>query len=161
MTKRKSPVFVKILACLLLLGSLACLFLPQLPWMKLSADVSAPSLGPEPVRMNPGELIQNFAGMDAKAVKDTILANVSQAGLPVDTASLSILVDRVLDGHFRLLDFPALCGEIGTLCRDLQRPDVGQTLDTATMVREEKVSLIIFSAICVSFWRGVVRVSYP
>ena len=138
MPKRKSPVFVKIIACLLLLGSFACFFLPQLPWLKLSADV-----GPDKVRMNPGELIQAFTGMDAKAAKDMALERMSSLGLPLDTASLSSLLDRVLDGHFRLLDFPLLCGEIGVLCRDLQRPDVGRQLDTARLVLWIVIGLLV------------------
>ena len=49
--QRKSPAAVKVIACLLLLGSLACF---MLPWLKLSADT-----GPDRLRMSPGELLQN------------------------------------------------------------------------------------------------------
>ena len=128
--KRKSPLFVKILACLLLLGSFAA-FYPS--WLKLSADVASPNLGPEPVRMSPGEIIQNFTGMDAAAVKDAAAVGLSSSGVPMDAAVLNDLLDRTLDGHFNLPGLAFLCRDLGELCTAFQRPDVGQLLSKANL----------------------------
>ncbi len=123
--KRKSPVFVKILACLLLLGSFASFLLP---WMKLSTDV-----GPDQVRMSPGEIIQNFLGQDAETTKHAALEGLRAAGMgdPVTAKAAWSLLDRILDGRFRPLDLSELCRDGATLCRSFQRPDVAQTLDLA------------------------------
>ncbi len=121
-TKRKSPVGVKIIACLLLLGSLASLLLP---WMKLAAEV-----GPDQTRMSPGELIQNFAGLDAAAVLDSVRSELTAAGVELDLGALSDLLHRVLDGRF-------LPHEMGIACRDLsdifwtaRRADLANTMET-------------------------------
>lgn len=121
-TKRKSPVGVKIIACLLLLGSLASL---ALPWMKLAAEV-----GPNQTRMSPGELIQNFAGLDAAAVLDSVRSELTAAGVELDLGALSDLLHRVLDGRF-------LPHEMGIACRDLsdifwaaRRADLANTMET-------------------------------
>ena len=126
MNKRKSPIGIKIIACLLLLGSLACCLLP---WMKISIDV-----GVEQERMNPGELIQNFTGMDPAAAKDNAIAALRSEGVPFDAEALTRLLDRLLDGHFKLLDFPFFCGDLGSFCRDFQRPELGRSLDTVRLV---------------------------
>lgn len=126
MNKRKSPIGIKIIACLLLLGSLACCLLP---WMKISIDV-----GVEQERMNPGELIQTFLGMDAAAAKDNAIAALRGEGVPFDAEALTRLLDRLLDGHFKLPDFPSFCGELGSFCRDFQRPELGRSLDTVRLV---------------------------
>ena len=81
MNKRKSPIGIKIIACLLLLGSLACCLLP---WMKISIDV-----GVEQERMNPGELIQTFLGMDAAAAQDNAIAALRGEGVPFDAEALT------------------------------------------------------------------------
>lgn len=128
--KRKSPLFVKILACLLLLGSFAA-FYPS--WLKLSADVVSPNLGPEPVRMNPGEIIQNFTGMDSEAVKDAARTGLSSSGVQMDAAVLDDLLDRSLDGHFNLPGLAFLCRDLGVLCSALQRPDVGLQFSQAQL----------------------------
>ena len=128
--KRKSPLFVKILACLLLLGSFAA-FYPS--WLKLSADVASPNLGPEPVRMSPGEIIQNFTGMDAAAVKNAAAVGMISSGVQMDTAVLNDLLDRTLDGHFNLPGLAFLCRDLGELCTAFQRPDVGQLLSKANL----------------------------
>lgn len=126
--KRKSPLFVKILACLLLLGSFAA-FYPS--WMKLSADVVSPNLGPAPVRMNPGEIIQNFTGMDAEAVKSAARVGLSESGAAMDAAMLDDLLDRTLDGHFNLPGLAFLCRDLAELCNAFQRPDVGLSFSQA------------------------------
>lgn len=124
--KRKSPVAVKILACLLLLGSFAAFLLP---WMKLSADV-----GPDKIRMNPGEIIQNFTGMDAAAVKSAARTGLDASGAQMDPTTLDDLLDRVLDGHFTLPGLAQLCRDTGSLCRAFQRPDLGRDLDLCHLV---------------------------
>ncbi len=128
--KRKSPLVVKILACLLLLGSFAA-FVPS--WLKLSADVVSPNLGPDPIRMNPGEIIQNFAGMDAEAVKTAAQTGLDAYGVQMDRLLLNDLLDRLLDGHFNLPGLAFLCRDLGEFCNAYQRPDVGQMLSTAQM----------------------------
>ena len=125
MMKRKSPVFVKILACLLLLGSFASVLLP---WMKLSTDV-----GPDQVRMSPGEIVQNFLGQDAETTKNAAVEGLRLAGTgdPVTVKSATNLLNLALDGRFRPWDLVTLCQDGATLCRSFQRPDVAQTLDLA------------------------------
>lgn len=125
--KSKTPAAVKVLACLLLLGSLASFLLP---WMKLGADVGA-----EPVRMSPGELIQNFAGMDAAAVKTAARTGLAESGVQMDDGTLERLLDLCLDGRFRPYELGLLCKDSGALCDAFQRPDVGRSLDlTGTLV---------------------------
>ena len=123
--KRKSPVFVKILACLLLLGSFASFLLP---WMKLSTDVGA-----DRVRMSPGEILQTFLGQDAETVKFAALEGLRGEGVsdPVSSKATFNLLDLALDGRFRPLDLAELFRDGATLCRSFQRPDVAQTLDLA------------------------------
>lgn len=123
--KRKSPVFVKILACLLLLGSFGAFLLP---WMKLSTDVGA-----DQVRMSPGEIIQNFLGQDAETLKNAAVDGLRLGGMgdPVTVKAATDLLDLALDGRFRPLDLSVLCRDGATLCRSFQRPDVAQTLDMA------------------------------
>ena len=123
--KRKSPVAVKIIACLLLLGSLACFLLP---WMKLAADVGA-----NPVRMSPGEVLQNFAGMDEAAVKTAARTGLTASGVQMEPAALERLLDRTLDGRFRPHDLALLCQDTGKLCDAFQREDLGRSLDLAGM----------------------------
>ena len=124
--KRKSPVFVKILACLLLLGSLASFLLP---WMKLAADV-----GVDQERMSPGELIQNFAGMNAEAVKEAARTGFAVSGAQMDAATLDDLLDRTLDGRFRFHELGILCGDLGCLCRAVGEPEAGHSLDLAKII---------------------------
>ena len=123
--KRKSPVFVKILACLLLLGSFGAFLLP---WMKLSTDVGA-----DQVRMSPGEILQNFLGQDAETLKNAAADALRLGGMgdPVTVKAAADLLDLALDGRFRPLDLSVLCRDGATLCRSFQRPDVAQTLDMA------------------------------
>ncbi len=128
--KRKTPLAVKIIACLLLLGSLAALILPC--WLKLSADV-----GPDQIRMNPGELIQMFSGYDAEAVKSLALSEMQASGMQTGPAVVNDLLDRLLDGHFTLPGMAALCRDLMALSRDpgeLGRsfpPELGDTLNAA------------------------------
>lgn len=123
--KRKSPVFVKFLACLLLLGSFASVLLP---WMKLSTDV-----GPDQVRMSPGEIIQNFLSQDAETVKNAAAEGLRASGIgdPVTVSAATKLLDLALEGRFRPWDLVTLCRDGATLCRSFQRPDVAQPLDLA------------------------------
>lgn len=121
-TKRKSPVGVKIIACLLLLGSLAAL---ALPWMKLAAEV-----GPNQTRMTPGEVIQNFAGLDAAAVLDTVRSELSALGVGPDLSALSDLVHRVMDGRFRPHELGIACRDLASVFRDARRLDLAGTMDT-------------------------------
>ena len=119
--KRESPVGVKIIACLLMLGSLAALLLP---WMKLGADVGA-----NQIRMSPGELIQNFAGMDSSAVKQMAMEEMAASGVQADAGAMNDLMDRLLDGRFRPHELGILCRDVGDLCRAMQRTDLGGTMD--------------------------------
>lgn len=128
--KRESPLAVKIIACLLLLGSFAA-FLPS--WLKLSADVASPNYGPEPIRMSPGEIIQNFVGMDAEAVKSAVWGEMLLNGVQMDRGTMNDLLDRALDGHFNLPGLAFLCRDLGELCDALQRPDLGKTLSQAQL----------------------------
>lgn len=123
--KRKSPVFVKILACLLLLGSFGAFLLP---WMKLSTDVGA-----DQVRMSPGEILQTFLGQDAETLKNAAVEGLRLGGMgdPVTVKAATDLLDLALDGRFRPLDLSVLCRDGATLCRSFQRPDVAQPLDLA------------------------------
>ena len=121
-TKRKSPVGVKIIACLLLLGSLAAFLLP---WMKLTADV-----GRDQTRMSLGELIQNFAGMDAAAVLDQVEQELEASGFRGDTGALADLLHRVLNGRFLPHELGILCRDVGDVCRMAQRHDLAGTMET-------------------------------
>ncbi len=121
-TKRKSPVGVKIIACLLLLGSLASL---ALPWMKLAAEV-----GPNQTRMSPGEVIQIFAGLDAAAVLDTVRSELSAIGIGPDLGALSDLVHRLMDGRFLPHELGIACRDLASVLRDAQRLDLAGTMDT-------------------------------
>lgn len=121
-TKRKSPVGVKIIACLLLLGSLAAL---ALPWVKLEAEV-----GRDQTRMSLGELIQNFAGMNAAAVLDTVKTEMDAAGVGLDLSSLSDLVHRLLDGRFRPHELGVACRDLGAIFRTARELDLAGTMDT-------------------------------
>ena len=121
-TKRKSPVGVKIIACLLLLGSLAAL---ALPWMKLAAEV-----GPNQTRMSPGEVIQNFAGLDAAAVVDTVRSELSAIGIGPDLGALSDLVHRLMDGRFLPHEMGIACRDLATVFRDAKRLDLAGTMET-------------------------------
>ena len=120
--KRKSPVGVKIIACLLLLGSLAAL---ALPWMKLAAEV-----GPNQTRMSPGELIQNFAGLDAAAVLDSVRSELTAAGVELDIGALSDLLHRVLDGSFLPHEMGIACRDLSVVCRAAHRLDLAGTMET-------------------------------
>ena len=120
--KRKSPVGVKIIACLLLLGSLAAL---ALPWMKLAAEV-----GPNQTRMSPGELIQNFAGLDAAAVLDSVQSELTAAGVQMDVSALSDLLHRVLDGRFLPHEMGIACRDLSVICRAAHRLDLAGTMET-------------------------------
>ena len=124
MSKRKSPAAVKVIACLLLLGSLACLLLP---WMKLAIDTSAG-------RMNPGQLLQEFVGMDAAAARQSLGQAVTLAGYPEMTRTTDSLLDLVLDGRFRLHELGVLCRDLAELGPVIQRPDLGSALSTAGLV---------------------------
>lgn len=124
-TKRKSPVGVKIIACLLLLGSLGAFLLP---WMKLAADV-----GRDQTRMSPGELIQNFAGMDAAAVLDQVEKELEASGFRGDTGALSDLLHRVLNGRFLPHELAILCRDVGDVCRMAQRHDLAGTMETLSL----------------------------
>ena len=108
---------VKIIACLLLLGSLAAL---ALPWMKLAAEV-----GPNQTRMSPGELIQNFAGLDAAAVLDSVQSELTAAGVQMDVSALSDLLHRVLDGRFLPHEMGIACRDLSVICRAAHRLDLG------------------------------------
>ena len=121
-TKRKSPVGVKIIACLLLLGSLAAL---ALPWMKLAAEV-----GPNQTRMSPGEVIQNFAGLDAAAVLDTVRSELASIGIGPDLSALSDLVHRLMDGRFLPHEMGIACRDLATVFRDAKRLDLAGTMET-------------------------------
>ena len=121
-TKRKSPVGVKIIACLLLLGSLAAL---ALPWMKLAAEV-----GPNQTRMSPGEVIQNFAGLDAAAVLDTVRSELASIGIGPDLSALSDLVQRLMDGRFLPHEMGIACRDLATVFRDAKRLDLAGTMET-------------------------------
>ena len=120
--KRKSPVGVKIIACLLLLGSLAAL---ALPWIKLAAEV-----GPNQTRMSPGELIQNFAGLDAAAVLDSVRSELTAAGVQLDVSPLSDLLHRVLDGRFLPHEMGIACRDLSAVCRAAHRLDLAGTMET-------------------------------
>ena len=121
-TKRKSPVGVKIIACLLMLGSLASLLLP---WMKLVADV-----GRDQTRMSLGELTRNFAGLDAAAVLDSINTELAASGIGVDISALSDLVNRLLDGRFRPHEMGIACRDLSEILWTAQRADLSHTMET-------------------------------
>ena len=121
-TKRKSPVGEKIIACLPLLGSLAAL---ALPWMKLAAEV-----GPNQTRMSPGEVIQNFAGLDAAAVLDTVRSELASIGIGPDLSALSDLVHRLMDGRFLPHEMGIACRDLATVFRDAKRLDLAGTMET-------------------------------
>ena len=110
--KRKSPIAVKIIACLLLLGSLAALVLPiwNNCWLKLSADI-----GPEQIRMNPGELIQSFTGIDSESQKSMVLDFLQEENVQADQRCLNDLLERFLDGHFTLPGLAAVCRDVKAL----------------------------------------------
>lgn len=122
--KRKSPVGVKIIACLLMLASLSAFLMS---WMKLSTDVGAYQ-----IRMSPGEILQEFLGMDAAAVKSSAAEGIREAGGRADTAALNDLLDRVLDGRFRLHELGILCRDGAQLCKGFDRYDAGSLLETAS-----------------------------
>lgn len=123
--QRKSPAAVKVIACLLLLGSLACF---MLPWLKLSADT-----GPDRLRMSPGELLQNYLGLDAAALKTLVGDELAAEGIQLKEPLLSDLLDRTLDGRFRLYELPVLCREAGELLSAMQQPQSGGFLITASL----------------------------
>ena len=114
---------MKIIACLLLLGSLAAL---ALPWMKLAAEV-----GPNQTRMSPGEVIQNFAGLDAAAVLDTVRSELASIGIGPDLSALSDLVHRLMDGRFLPHEMGIACRDLATVFRDAKRLDLAGTMETA------------------------------
>ena len=124
MKKRKSPVAVKVIACLLLLGSLAAILLP---WMKLAIDTSAG-------RKYPGELLREYAGMDVGAVRSTVLEELAAEGVRPDSAAFDSLLNRVLDGRFRLTDLAVLCGDLGKLSGSFRQPDAAAAIHTAGTV---------------------------
>ena len=113
---------MKIIACLLLLGSLAAL---ALPWMKLAAEV-----GPNQTRMSPGEVIQNFAGLDAAAVLDTVRSELASIGIGPDLSALSDLVQRLMDGRFLPHEMGIACRDLATVFRDAKRLDLAGTMET-------------------------------
>ena len=113
---------MKIIACLLLLGSLAAL---ALPWMKLAAEV-----GPNQTRMSPGEVIQNFAGLDAAAVLDTVRSELASIGIGPDLSALSDLVHRLMDGRFLPHEMGIACRDLATVFRDAKRLDLAGTMET-------------------------------
>lgn len=113
---------MKIIACMLLLGSLAAL---ALPWMKLAAEV-----GPNQTRMSPGEVIQNFAGLDAAAVLDTVRSELASIGIGPDLSALSDLVHRLMDGRFLPHEMGIACRDLATVFRDAKRLDLAGTMET-------------------------------
>ncbi len=117
--KRKSPVGVKIFACLLLLGSLACF---MLNWLKLCSYT-----GPDQVRTSPGEILQ-LLGMDADTVKSLVREEMYASGVRTDPAALNDLTDRLLDGHFKLPDLAVVFREGSDLAAAWRRPDLANTL---------------------------------
>ena len=131
---RKSPAAVKVIACLLLLGSLAAFLLP---WMKLSADT-----GPDRVRMTPGEILRNYLGLDESQVKALAREAMASEGARMEPEILEDLLDRGLDGRFRLVELPILCREAGDLCFALQEPDLGGTLTSASLIAWGAVGLL-------------------
>ena len=132
MSKRRSPAAVKVIACLLLLGSLACLLLP---WMKLSFDTARG-------RMSPGQLLQEYAGMDPGYIKDALRQELIPQGEPAATKALDGLLDAVLDGRFRLHELGTLCRDLSSLCGWLQRPDLAGPLSTAEIAIWATVGLL-------------------
>lgn len=121
--KRKSPVAVKVIACLLLLGSLACLLLP---WMKLSADTPYG-------RMNPGELLQNYLGLDEASVISLTRSELTREGIPAEEGAVTRLLTRFLDGHFSLVDFPVFCGDLAAVFAAAGEQDLVRALSAARL----------------------------
>ncbi len=131
--KRKSPAAVKVIACLLLLGSLACLLLP---WMKLSIDTSRG-------RMSPGELLDSvgqFVGLDRDTLSSELIgelnalqAQTAGGGIAVEANTVFDLLSRALDGHFSLPDFAIICGELSQIAVAVGERDQAAPLATARM----------------------------
>ena len=115
--KRKSPVLVKILACLLLLASLACLFLP---WMKLAVDTNRG-------RMDMGELLA-LLGQDKESILVLAGQGLADSGIPMPGQSLRELLTTVLDGAYSLPTLARLCGQAGALAADFGEADAARTM---------------------------------
>ena len=103
--KRKSPAAVKVLACLLLLASLAMLLLP---WLRLAVDTNQG-------RMDLTEVLA-LVGQDKESVLNLAGQGLAESGVQVPGQTLRDLLDTALNGQYSLPTLAKLSGQTGKLC---------------------------------------------
>ena len=116
--KRKSPAAVKLLACLLLLASLAMLLLP---WLRLVVDTNQG-------RMDLTEVLA-LVGQDKESVLQLAGQGLAESGVQVPGQSLRDLLDTALDGQYSLPTLAKLSGQTGKLCADFGEAEAAQAMN--------------------------------
>ena len=127
-TKRKTPAGVKLIACLLLLGSLLMLVpLRALPWMKLVVDDPA-NLD----RMSLEEVLGWF-GQDRERLPETLSLLLNQSGTQADAGQVRELTDVLLDAYYTLPDLARLADKGGAVLNTAGMREYGQMLGFASL----------------------------
>lgn len=116
--KRKSPAVVKVLACLLLLASLAMLLFP---WIRLAVDTNQG-------RMELTEVLA-LVGQDKESIMNLACQGLADSGVSVPGQSLRDLLDTALDGQYSLPTLAKLCGQTGKLCEAFGEAETAQTVN--------------------------------
>ena len=127
-TKAKTPAAIKVIACILLLGSLLMLVpLRSLPWMKLVVDDPA-NLD----RMTMEETLGWF-GQTRERLPETAAALLTQNGMPMQAEQLRSLSDALFDAYYTLPDLARLSSQTGTLLNQLGQQEIGTALERASL----------------------------
>jgi hypothetical protein len=130
-TERKMPIGIKILVCLLLLGSLAMLLpLRALPWMKLVVDDPASLDG----RVSMEEFLSWFR-QDRDQLPQTAARLLNQFGVAADPAdpALQRLGAAAVDAYFPLPELARLTGSAGDLAESLGEAEAAGLLHRAEL----------------------------
>lgn len=116
--KRKSPAAVKVLACLLLLASLAMLLLP---WLRLAVDTNQG-------RMELSEVLA-LLGQDKESILNLAGQGLVDSGVSVPGQPLRDLLDTALDGQYSLPTLAKLSGQTGKLCAAFGEAEAAQAMN--------------------------------
>lgn len=118
--KRKSPAFVKLLACLLVLASLAMLLLP---WMKLAVDTGNGRLSVQEVL--------SLVGETEESIRIAAEQELASEGIQIPDGSLRQPLSLVLSGSYSLPALARICGGLGELLQACGQAGAGSAVTAA------------------------------
>ena len=116
--KRKSPAVVKVLACLLLLASLAMLFLP---WLTIGADRNDGS------RLGLSDALE-LLGQSPETVTALLQQDLNAYG--GENSSIDALARTLLEGQYSPLTLARLLGQAKELCMTLRETEIAAVIGT-------------------------------